>query len=344
MKIFTIFSITFILMACLFVGCGGDDDEDELAELGELGGYAGFASMKPGSWAQHNTPEGETAKYKYLGEDTWEGRQCLLLEFESNSDGHISVNQIWIDKVTGDIVLFLIKMDGEVMRMDIDNSQPPDVPGQDVPEDTPDVQQIGTDNYTTPTGKTVKAIIYSMQTPMGMSEFWASNEVPFGDVQDKLNGNVTSYLQDFGLSGAVRSISRQEAENAKPFGFPGIPGGDIPGDIPGGDIPGDIPGGEIVIKVGPGPRPVIEVSEPIQFFSISQGFIPLWGFESPGGFGDPNGISFPGPFQYGVLPANAVKNIGQANPPDLTAGQVYTIQVMVIKGFLPAMGNLTFTR
>ena len=62
MKKLHIFSITFILMAFLFVGCGGDDDDDDglPEDVGPdgAGGVLGYFAMNPGDWAEQRTPEG----------------------------------------------------------------------------------------------------------------------------------------------------------------------------------------------------------------------------------------------------------------------------------------------
>jgi len=349
MKILSKFSIILILVSFLFVGCGGDDDDDL---IGPGGAALGLSAMSPGDWAEHRSPEGDRDISKYLGEDTWQGQQCILIEMESYYDAEVTIVQMWMDKVTGEAVLFLIEMDGEVMSMDL--STPPDVPGEDEPWEDPKTQKIGTEKYTTPTGKTVEATVYQTQTTYGLSEDWVSSEVPFNSVKSLIDGRLESSLYNYG-GGATRSITRQEAENAKPFGFPTIPGGNDPvtpdpgtpvtpdPDTPVVPDPGIVGGGGVVITVGQGARPTITVSEPVQYLSIMIGFIPVWGFESPEDPGDPAAASFAGPFKYGVVP-NGAKDNTDPNPPDLVAGQTYTIQVIAWKGLLPTMGSLTFTR
>ncbi len=338
-------SIAVILMACLFAGCG--DDDDDANDIIGPGGPMGLASMKPGDWAEHRSPEGDRDISKYLGEDTWQGRSCTILEFESYYQGQLSVNQMWMDNTTGEIALFLIKENGKVMYMDL--SFPTDVPGESENWEQPTTQKIGSEKYTTPTGKTVEATIYQTQTGFGTSEDWVSSEVPFESVKSLTGGQLISSLYDYG-TGATRNISKQEAENAEPFSFglPDIPGGDTPvtpdpgvpdPGVPDPGIPG---GGGVVITVGAGPRPTISVSQPIQFLSITKGFMPVWGFESPEDLGDPAARAFAGPFKYGVVPNGAKED--DPNPPDLVAGQTYNIQVIAWAGFLPVIGNLTFTR
>ncbi len=251
---------------------------------------------------------------------------------------------MWIDKNTGAPVLFLIKEDGKVMRLDVFHT-PTDIPGDEtlVP---PQAQSLGNDKYTTPTGKSVDVAKYSSNTPVGTSEIWTSDQVPFWEVQNFLDGKLMSSLYDFAFDGAVRSISKQEAENAEIFGFSDIPGdGDIPGggDVSGGDdIPdgGDIPGGQqgdIVVTVGAGAQPVITVSQPIMLLTLTGPGV-AWGFQSVNQAAD-----LSGPFQYGVTPNGALDIMGGVAPPDLVAGQVYNIQVMgEMQGFIPLMGEIEF--
>jgi hypothetical protein len=230
MKRFTFFSIAFVLAFSLLAGCGGDDDDDDGEVVGPEDGLDGegmgdLSSMSAGSWAEYTVSEGGRETMKFLGEDTWDGSACYVLETESVMDGDSTVSQIWIDKATGEVVLFLIKMGDVVMKMDITASQDTDVPGEDDPWEEPSAKESGTGTYTTPTGKTVNVTKYTL----GTDEYWVSSEVPFGEVKDISNGEVYMELNDFGLSGATRSISREEAENAEPFGI-NIP--DIP-EIPG---------------------------------------------------------------------------------------------------------------
>lgn len=229
MKRFTFFSIAFVLVFSLLAGCGGDDDDDgEVVGPGDGldgDGMGAFSSLKAGSWAEYTVSEGGSEIMKFLGEDTWDGRASYIMETESVMGGDSTVTQIWIDKATGEVVLFLIKMGGVVMKMDTTASQDTDIPGEDDPWEGPSAKESGTDTYTTPTGKTVNVTKYTL----GTDEYWVSNEVPFGEVKDISNGEIVMELQDFGFSGAQRSISRAEAENAESFGI-NIP--DIP-EIPG---------------------------------------------------------------------------------------------------------------
>jgi hypothetical protein len=207
-------------------GCGGEDEEDEEEAVGPgetQDAYLGLGAMKAGSWAEHTSTAGVRIRWEYLGEDTYNGSACFLMESETDSDGQKVINQIWIDKAKGEAVLSVMEMAGLVMKMDM--SQAPEVPGGVSGETFSGAQQIGTQDYTTPTGKTVQAAAFKVDN----SEQWISGQVPFGVVKSILDGQMSMELYDFGSSGAVRDISKEEAENATSFGIPGV---DIP-EIPG---------------------------------------------------------------------------------------------------------------
>ncbi len=220
MKVFTLFSITFILMACLFVGCGGDDDDDDLiGPDGAEGLYMGLTSMGAGSWAEHSDPSGSRYKMEYHGTDTYNGREAFVIEFEVDSDGVTMISQIWIEKATGESVLYVMQQGELLIKLDV--SQTPDVAEgvSDSEEDESSTsEKIGVETYTTPTGKSVEATVYRSNG----DDTWISSEVPFGMVKSISNGEVTSELYDFGLSGAQRDISKEDAENAEEFSFPDL--------------------------------------------------------------------------------------------------------------------------
>jgi hypothetical protein len=224
MRKFAILSTAFMLVIFLLAGCGGDDDDDDNDIIGPDDMETSLYSMEPGDWSELRTPDGDRSVSKFIGEDTWEGRSCIILEFEDYSAGGQSVSQTWIDKTDGEAVLFLVEMDGEIVKFDPGTAE--DVPGEDDAWDEPGTEEIGTEQYTTPTGKTVEATVYKTQTTYGVTEDWVSSEVPFDLVKELVDGELESSLYDFG-TGATRIISREDAENAEPFEIPDIP--DIPG-------------------------------------------------------------------------------------------------------------------
>ena len=212
MRILCVFA--FILLAFSFAGCGGNDDDDNNNDnntSGEI--YGGFLSMSPGSWSEYVDDEGNRTKYEYIGIDTYNGSECFVMEFSMNIDGEEMVSQIWIDKASGASKLYVIKQGGMVMKLSID--QTPDIPGGES-EDNTTMTEIGAKDYTTPTGKKVSATAYKE----GNDEYWISGEVPFGQVKYVENGKTIMQLYDFGTSGAVRDISREEAMNAMSLTFP----------------------------------------------------------------------------------------------------------------------------
>ncbi len=224
MRILTTFSITIILMAFLFAGCGGDDDDDDdmIGPDGEDSIFLGMASMTAGSWAEHTDSEGNRFKMEFHGTDTYNGRDSFVMEVNMEADGETVVSQVWIDKSTGESVLYVIKQGVTIMKLGI--SQVPavvgDVSGSEG-DTSDDAVKVGTETYTTPTGKSVEATVYTDSS----GETWISDEVPFGLVKSISDGGAGSELYDFGSSGATRDISKAEAENAEEFTFPDL---DIP--------------------------------------------------------------------------------------------------------------------
>jgi hypothetical protein len=329
--------IVLILVAFAFAGCGSSDDENDLlGDNGGNGGTSGFASMKAGSWEELTSPDGSRSRSEYIGIDKYNGVECYVMEFDDIKNGKKSSTQVWIDKSMSKGVLYVMKdEDGTVTKMEI--SQTNDIPTN--PGTIPaGYKEIGKKKYTTPTGKTVDAIAYQITTQFATVEWWSSSQVPFGDVKTISNGTVTDELYDFGTSGATRDISKQEAENAKPFDFSGG-GDDNGGDNGGGDNGGGGGGqiGNIIITVGAGATPTIKVSQPISsLMVVGPGF--FWGFNVL----DDN--TLPGPFKYGVIPDGAEIG-GMDNPPDLVAGSQYTIQVtgQIGEDAVP-VGVLNFTR
>ena len=234
MKKLAILSILVMMLACLFVSCGKDKGgKDKTAkttevtdtnEKSEKSVAKGLDSIKPGSYVEYDHPGGATNKMKFFV-DTWEGKECTIIETETKGSDMLSINQSWIDKSTGKSVLFVTKINGKVMRMDIykmPNQSTTNVANLKFkPEIPPQAKKMGEDKYNTPTGKTVKVVKYKLEIPGGSMETWASDEIPFGTVKIMANGVASMSLRDFAFSGAQRAITKQEAENAQPFGPPG---------------------------------------------------------------------------------------------------------------------------
>ena len=70
--------MVLIVVVFSFAGCGGSDDE----ALPSDGSALGFAAMKVGSWEELTTPDGDRERYEFMGTDTYNGKECYILEFE----------------------------------------------------------------------------------------------------------------------------------------------------------------------------------------------------------------------------------------------------------------------
>ena len=129
------------------------------------------------------------------------------------------ITQLWAEKATGESVLYVMKQGTLLIKLDV--SQDPEeaayVVGSEE-DDSSDVVKVRVESYTTLTNKTVEATVYQENG----DENWISSEVPFGLVKSISNGEVDSKLYDFGSSGATRSISKEEAENAEALSIPDL--------------------------------------------------------------------------------------------------------------------------
>jgi hypothetical protein len=313
-----IFPTLFALVIFAFAGCGGSSDDENALTDGNVA--AGYAAMKVGSWAEMVNTDGTHDRSEFLGADSYNGTDCYLIEFDTITNDKKETTQIWISKSANQGVLMVMKDEnGKVTKLELTPSTTQDIPTGEVPVNS---TKIGTDKYTTPTGKTVNVTKYKITTDYGESEVWIGSQVPFGQVKSLLNGTETSKLYDYGTSGAVRDISKKEMESAGSFGIDD--GGDGGGD--GGGIAGNI-----IITVGAGAKPQIKVSKPITILMLTaQGL--TWGFTSDN--------PLPGPFTYGVIP-NGANAVDIVNPPDLNAGSQYMIVASDDNG---ASGFLIFVR
>lgn len=211
-------SLTIAIL--LYSGCSEETENllDVIGNDDNTQSGSGFGSMKAGSWAEYES-EGIKNRIEFLGTDTYKGSECYILETENPGQTIQRIFQLWIDKKSNESVLFVMKEGNTVIKMDIIMSS-----GY-VPKDAGVIpstaKKLGNKDYTTPTGKKVKAFAYEIQTSYGTSEKWISDEVPFYAVKIiSVDGKVTLSLYDFGSSGAKRDISKEEVENAKPFGQP----------------------------------------------------------------------------------------------------------------------------
>jgi hypothetical protein len=177
---------------------------------GTSSGYTGYMAPAAGQWADYVYTNGEEShqKMEYIGQDTVDGKTCTGFEMTMSEQEEI-IMQIWTETATGQAVKYVVKMEDQVICMNINQS--PEPPEAETPSEyDPNLPDISYGTYTTPTGKTVNVAIFAI----GGGETWVSSQVPFGMVKviDD-SGETTSYLYDFGMTGAQRDISKTEMEN-----------------------------------------------------------------------------------------------------------------------------------
>ncbi|RKX99339.1 hypothetical protein DRP77_13485 [Candidatus Poribacteria bacterium] len=213
-------ALAAILLAA-FIGCG-----EEEKETIEAGGYKGFMELKGGEWAEYTVSgDGMTfdQRVEFIGTDTWEGKECYVIEMEMKGLVEM-VYQVWVDKSTHEQVMAVAKQGDLVMRIDLSslpkNAETFAESSTGTPSEYQPGGEIRTETYQTPTGKTVEAVVFAKDN----GEAWVSGEVPFGIVKIIADGQTVMELKDFGLSGAQRDITKEEAENAISIPMPGIGG------------------------------------------------------------------------------------------------------------------------
>jgi len=280
-------------------------------------------TMEPGAWVEYRIymfSGTRKDRLEYIDTDTYEGHECYVVEYDEDTTLDGGTEQIWVDKATGEVVLMALDEDGEVFVMEYGLIPDPIISMLSV---LAHGQETGTNLYATPTGKTTDATIYDSKG----DETWVSDDIPFRLVKSLVDDQVDVALYNYGDSGAERNITKADIEDNIFDGF---------------EVP--VQGGEIIINIGDGPRPEIQLSEPIAFLIIvDEDGEPVWGFQA-----NDQQVDFPGPFQYGVVPNDALQTIpfdGSA-PPDLVVGQTYEILVMggLQEEMIPLMGELVFVR
>jgi hypothetical protein len=205
-------------VAILFMlaGCGGGDDDDDDLAGPDGSGYGGFPPA--GAWAEHidHTAYQKPFRLESVGADTLEGKECLLMEYETTEEDQEVVMQIWIEESTGEPAFLFMKQAGQVFRLDPETYIDV-VELVSKPETSEETLLLGEGKYMLPDGRTLDIMEYREETSEGVIEFGVSEEVPFGRVVTKRDGMLITSLEDFGTEGASRDISRQEAENAQPL-------------------------------------------------------------------------------------------------------------------------------
>jgi len=196
--------------------------EVEEREMEELL-YKGFMDLGEGMWVEYGM-DGSKMKTAYIGDDTISGKNCWGYENSMSTEEGETVTQMWMDKSDKKMVKYVQKIGGQVICMDISDISETDVPESETPSEFDPADKtyfLSSGTYTTPTGKTVNVAKYKI----GETETWISSEVPLGTVKVITGGKTTMELYDFGLSGAKRSISKDEMENciSLPTSIPSMP-------------------------------------------------------------------------------------------------------------------------
>jgi hypothetical protein len=191
--------VALLLAITLLPAC--DDDAQS--------SYTGFMEPAAGQWVEYVIPNGEEShlKIEYIGQDTVDEKTCTGFEM-TTSEPEEMIMQVWTETATGQVVKYVMKMEDQVICMNVGES--PELPETETPgEYDPGLPDITYGTYTTPTGKTVNVAKFATE-----SEVWVSSQVPFGLVKEINDSDETTlYLYDFGTTGAQRDISKTEMEN-----------------------------------------------------------------------------------------------------------------------------------
>lgn len=197
-----------LLPACGQGGAGGGGGGG-----GAPPSYTGFVAPTEGQWAEYvvsSNGEEYHQKMECIGEDTVDGKTCIGFEMTmAVPQGGESIVQMWTEAATHQMVKYVMKMEDQVICMNI--GQSPEPPEAETPSSyNPNLPNISYGTYTTPTGKTVNVAKFTVDGGEG----WVSSQVPLGMVKAiDPSGEVGMYLYDFGTSGAHRDISKTEMEN-----------------------------------------------------------------------------------------------------------------------------------
>ncbi len=175
------------------------------------GGYTGFIAPAEGQWAEYvmsGNGEESHQKMEYIGQDTVDGKTCTGFEMTISTQEE-TIMQTWTEVATGQVVKYVVKMEDQVICMNVGQSfEPPETETPGAYE--PNLPDISYGTYTTPTGKTVNVAKFAI----GGGETWVSSQVPFGMVKVvDASEETTMYLYDFGTTGAQRDISKAEMED-----------------------------------------------------------------------------------------------------------------------------------
>lgn len=225
MRIFTFCGILILLTPCLLlVGCVEDltdplsiNDFSGINFGGDGNGNGGNGNggdsnggMVSGEWAEYayDGEYDEIERLEYFGIDTYSGYNAYVLEYEWRYDDEVEIEQTWIEVNAGSVLLTLYEYDEE-----IDTEEYSIMSAFLLMVSSAMTYGVWTGNqsYTTPTGKTIQAAVYSF----GDAEYWINDSTPFRLVKYEVFGDYsnTMELYDYGTSGAKKDISKSVAES-----------------------------------------------------------------------------------------------------------------------------------
>ncbi len=201
-----------------------------IRSMGNQNIYTGFLKPGEGAWSEIMNGAEESQRIVYLGEKIVHNTRAYGVEIESIvSENESAITQVWRDKESNEIVEIVSKLKGKDEVICINDSLMEILipsfssllPAIETPEKYSSNNKYIYDTFTTNTGKTIQIAKFIDENDI---EIWISSEVPFGIVKivNNTTGEITSYLQDFGLSGGKPKISEVEMINCKRMNFPNL--------------------------------------------------------------------------------------------------------------------------
>lgn len=196
----------------------------------DQGTYTGFLKPEEGAWSEIMNGAEDLQRIVYLGEKTVHNVRSYGVEIKSIvSENESAVTQIWRDKKSDEIVEIVSKLKGKNEVICVDDSLMEILmpsfsallPAIKTPEKYSSNKRYTHSTFTTKAGKIIQIAKFIDENNVGI---WISSEVPFGIVKiaDNETGEITAYLQDFGLSGGEPKISEWEMDNCKKMNFPNL--------------------------------------------------------------------------------------------------------------------------
>ncbi len=192
--------------------------------------YTGFLKPGEGAWSEIMNSAENSQRIVYLGEKIVHNTRAYGIEIESIvSENESAVTQVWRDRESNEIVEIVSKLKGKSEVICVNDSLMEILipsfssllPAIKTPEKYSLNNEYTYGTFTTNTGKTIQIAKLMDENDI---EIWISSEVPFGIVKivNNTTGEITAYLQDFGLTGGKAKISETEMLNCKKINFPNL--------------------------------------------------------------------------------------------------------------------------